>query len=108
MSQPQTPDNNNGYAMSGIGGPRCALCQILPRHTLRRKPLSTQDLWESRKPEAMRIRSPAPAAFTQESAGSYFRDVQVLRHHAFGAESRYETAGRVFLGLAPDLPALAL
>jgi len=32
----------------------------------------------------------------------YFRDVQVLRHHAFGAESRYETGGQVYLGLPPD------
>jgi alkylation response protein AidB-like acyl-CoA dehydrogenase len=38
----------------------------------------------------------------------HFRDVQVLRHHAFGAEGRYETAGQVFLGLAPDFVALAL
>jgi len=37
-----------------------------------------------------------------------FRDVEVLRHHAFGAEGRYETAGRIFLGLAPDFVALAL
>ena len=38
----------------------------------------------------------------------HFRDVQVLRHHAFGAEGRYETAGQVILGLAPDFVALAL
>jgi hypothetical protein len=37
----------------------------------------------------------------------YFRDVQVLRHHAFGAETRYETVGQVYLGLPPDFPALA-
>jgi indole-3-acetate monooxygenase len=36
----------------------------------------------------------------------YFRDVEVLRHHAFGAESRYETVGQVYLGLPPDFPAL--
>ena len=37
-----------------------------------------------------------------------FRDIQVLKHHAFGAETRYETAGQVYLGLPPDFPALAL
>jgi len=37
----------------------------------------------------------------------YFRDFQVLRHHAFGAETRYETVGRVYLGLPPDFPPLA-
>jgi hypothetical protein len=36
----------------------------------------------------------------------YFRDTQVLKHHAFGAESRYETAGQVYLGLPPDFPVL--
>jgi len=33
-----------------------------------------------------------------------FRDVQTLRHHGFLSESRYETAGRVLLGVPPDLP----
>ena len=37
----------------------------------------------------------------------YFGDVQVLRHHVVGAESRYETVGQVYLGLPPDFPALA-
>ena len=37
----------------------------------------------------------------------YFRDVQVLRHHAFGAETRYETVGQVYLGLPPDFPFVA-
>jgi indole-3-acetate monooxygenase len=37
----------------------------------------------------------------------YFRDVQVLRHHAFGAETRYETVGQVYLGLPPDFPLVA-
>jgi indole-3-acetate monooxygenase len=37
----------------------------------------------------------------------YFRDVQVLRHHAFGAESRYETVGQVYVGLPPDFPLVA-
>ena len=33
-----------------------------------------------------------------------FRDVQVLKHHTFGAETRYETVGQVYLGLPPDFP----
>ncbi len=37
----------------------------------------------------------------------YFRDVQVLRHHALAAETRYETVGQVYLGLPPDLPPVA-
>jgi alkylation response protein AidB-like acyl-CoA dehydrogenase len=36
-----------------------------------------------------------------------FRDTQVLKHHAFAAETRYETVGRVYLGLPPDFPVLA-
>jgi len=34
----------------------------------------------------------------------YLTDAQVLRQHGFMNESRYETAGQVFLGLSPDLP----
>ena len=37
----------------------------------------------------------------------YFRDIQVLKHHAFAAETRYETVGQVYLGLPPDFPVLA-
>ncbi len=37
----------------------------------------------------------------------HFRDIQVLKHHALAAESRYETVGQVYLGLPPDLPVLA-
>jgi indole-3-acetate monooxygenase len=36
----------------------------------------------------------------------YFRDSQVLKHHAFAAETRYETVGQVYLGLPPDFPVL--
>ena len=38
----------------------------------------------------------------------YFRDTQTLKHHAFAAESRYETVGKVYLGIPPDFPATAL
>ena len=37
----------------------------------------------------------------------HFRDVQVLRHHPFGSEARYETVGQVYLGLPPDFPFVA-
>ena len=36
-----------------------------------------------------------------------FRDIQVLKQHAFAAETRYETVGKVYLGLPPDFPAVA-
>jgi hypothetical protein len=36
--------------------------------------------------------------YTRNPLERYFRDVQVLRHHAFGAETRYETVGQVYLG----------
>jgi alkylation response protein AidB-like acyl-CoA dehydrogenase len=36
----------------------------------------------------------------------HFRDIQVLRHHALAAESRYATVGQVYLGLPPDFPVL--
>ena len=45
--------------------------------------------------------------YTKSPLERYFRDVQVLRHHVVGAETRYETVGQVYLGLPPDFPALA-
>ena len=32
--------------------------------------------------------------YTRNPLECYFRDVQVLKHHAFGAEIRYETVGQ--------------
>ena len=45
--------------------------------------------------------------YTRSPLERYFRDIQVIRHHAFAAESRYETVGQVYLGLPPDFAALA-
>jgi indole-3-acetate monooxygenase len=36
----------------------------------------------------------------------YFRDMQVLKHHAFYSEQRYETVGRVYVGLPPQFATL--
>jgi alkylation response protein AidB-like acyl-CoA dehydrogenase len=38
----------------------------------------------------------------------YFRDAQTLKHHAFAAEGRYETVGKVYFGLPPDFSATLL
>ena len=42
--------------------------------------------------------------YTRSPLERHFRDVQVLRHHMFGAETRYETVGQVYFGLPPDFP----
>jgi alkylation response protein AidB-like acyl-CoA dehydrogenase len=47
------------------------------------------------------------AVYTGSPLERYFRDVQVLRHHPFGSEARYETVGQVYLGLPPDFPFVA-
>jgi alkylation response protein AidB-like acyl-CoA dehydrogenase len=46
--------------------------------------------------------------YTNSPLERYFRDVQVLRHHVFGSEARYETVGQIYLGLPPDFPGVAL
>jgi alkylation response protein AidB-like acyl-CoA dehydrogenase len=38
----------------------------------------------------------------------HFRDLQVLRQHGFASEARYETAGRVYVGLPPDWAPIVL
>jgi alkylation response protein AidB-like acyl-CoA dehydrogenase len=42
--------------------------------------------------------------YLRNKLAHYFSDAQVLRVHGFMNESRYETAGQVYLGLFPDLP----
>ena len=36
----------------------------------------------------------------------YFRDMQVLKQQVFYSEQRYETVGRVYLGLPPHFATL--
>ena len=40
--------------------------------------------------------------YTQSPLERLFRDTQVLKQHGFTSEQRFETVGRVYLGLAPD------
>ena len=46
--------------------------------------------------------------YTRAALERHFRDVEVLKQHAFTAESRYETVGQVYLGLQPDFPLLMI
>ena len=36
----------------------------------------------------------------------YFRDIQVMKQHAYASEARYQSLGQVFLGLPSDFPTL--
>ncbi len=42
--------------------------------------------------------------YTCSALERHFRDVEVLKQHAFTSESRYETFDQVYLGLQPDFP----
>ncbi len=42
--------------------------------------------------------------YLRNKLAHYFMDAQVIRHHGFSNESRYETAGQMLMGLEPDLP----
>jgi indole-3-acetate monooxygenase len=46
------------------------------------------------------------AIYTRNKLAGYFCDAQVIRHHGFANESRYETAAQVYFGLPPDLPVI--
>lgn len=45
--------------------------------------------------------------YSKNKLSHYFADAQVIRHHGFANDSRYETAAQVYLGLQPDLPVIA-
>jgi alkylation response protein AidB-like acyl-CoA dehydrogenase len=42
------------------------------------------------------------AIYARNPLERHFRDIQTLRHHGFFSESRYETAGQVYLGVPPE------
>ena len=47
------------------------------------------------------------AIYSKNKLSRHFANVQVIRHHGFANESRYETAAQIHLGLMPDLPVVA-
>ena len=47
------------------------------------------------------------AIYTRNRLERHFRDAQTVRHHGFVSESRLETVGQVYLGLAPEFPFVA-
>lgn len=42
--------------------------------------------------------------YTRSRLERLFRDAQTVRHHGFLSESRFETVGQVYLGVAPEFP----
>jgi alkylation response protein AidB-like acyl-CoA dehydrogenase len=44
--------------------------------------------------------------YRRNKLSGYFCDAQVIRHHGFANEGRYETAAQIYLGLQPDLPVI--
>jgi alkylation response protein AidB-like acyl-CoA dehydrogenase len=45
--------------------------------------------------------------YTRSRLERHFRDAQTVRHHGFVCESRLETVGQVYLGVAPEFPFVA-
>jgi len=45
--------------------------------------------------------------YTRSPLERHFRDIHTLQHHGFVAESRYETAGQVHLGVEPEFGLVA-
>jgi indole-3-acetate monooxygenase len=45
--------------------------------------------------------------YTRNRLERYLRDAQTVRHHGFVSDSRLETVGQVYLGVAPEFPFVA-
>jgi indole-3-acetate monooxygenase len=57
--------------------------------------------------ESMYSAAGSSAIYLKSKLAHYFMDAQVIRQHGFVNESRYETAGQIYLGLPPDLAVIA-
>jgi alkylation response protein AidB-like acyl-CoA dehydrogenase len=49
----------------------------------------------------------ANGIYTRNRLERHFRDAQTVRHHGFVSDSRLETVGQVYLGVAPEFPFVA-
>lgn len=45
--------------------------------------------------------------YSRNRLSRHFRDAETVRHHGFVSESRLETVGQVYLGVAPEFPFVA-
>ena len=45
--------------------------------------------------------------YTRSPLERHFRDMEVLKQHVFASENRWETTGKVYLGLQPDFAIVA-
>jgi alkylation response protein AidB-like acyl-CoA dehydrogenase len=84
-----------------------------------RKPFTLEDKADLMLASTWAVRSAARATdlmhrmggthgiYTRSRLERYFRDAQTVRHHGFVSESRLETVGQVYLGVAPEFPFVA-
>jgi alkylation response protein AidB-like acyl-CoA dehydrogenase len=84
-----------------------------------RKPFTLEDKADLLLASTWAVRSSARATDLMHRMGGtngvyarsrlerHFRDAQTVRHHGFVSDSRLETVGQVFLGLAPEFPFVA-
>lgn len=83
------------------------------------KPFTLQDKADLMLASTWAVRSAARATDLMHRMGGtngiyarnrlerYFRDAQTVRHHGFVSDSRLETVGQVYLGVAPEFPFVA-
>jgi alkylation response protein AidB-like acyl-CoA dehydrogenase len=84
-----------------------------------RKPFTLEDKADLMLASTWAVRSSARATDLMHRMGGtngvytrcrlerHFRDAQTVRHHGFVSDSRLETVGQVFLGVAPEFPFVA-
>jgi alkylation response protein AidB-like acyl-CoA dehydrogenase len=61
----------------------------------------------SRATDLMHRMAGTNGIYTRNRLERHFRDAQTVRHHGFVSESRLETVGQVYLGVAPEFPFVA-
>lgn len=61
----------------------------------------------ARATDLMHRMSGTSGIYTRNRLERHFRDAQTVRHHGFVSDSRLETVGQVYLGVAPEFPFVA-